>query len=48
MHAFSFLVCLVGFVGLQIPGVSAIQTISQVGSKFFTADGNQWFVKGMS
>jgi len=26
--------------------VAAIPTISAVGSKFFTSDGNQWFIKG--
>jgi hypothetical protein len=28
--------------------VAAVPTISAVGSKFFTSDGNQFFVKGQS
>jgi 1,3-beta-glucanosyltransferase GAS1 len=28
--------------------VAAVPTISAVGSKFFTSDGNQFFVKGRS
>jgi hypothetical protein len=28
-------------------GVNAIPTISAKGSKFFTSDGNQFYVKGM-
>jgi hypothetical protein len=33
--------------GFLISLVSAIPTISTKGSKFFTSDGNQFFLKGM-
>ena len=33
--------------GLLISLVSAIPTISTKGSKFFTSDGNQFFLKGL-
>lgn len=31
-----------------LPLTAAIPTISQKGQKFFTSDGNQWFVKGVA
>jgi hypothetical protein len=33
-------------VAATVQPVSGIATITAVGSKFFTSDGNQWFVKG--
>ena len=35
-------------VALICATVKAIPTLSVVGSKFFTSDGNQFFIKGMA
>lgn len=35
-------------VAATVQPVSAVATISAVGSKFFTSDGKQWFVKGIA
>ena len=42
----SFLPCLLLALSALFSSVTAIPTISAVGSKFFTSDGNQIFIKG--
>lgn len=43
----AILITLLGGLAAVIPTVLAMPTISAVGSKFFTSDGNQFFIKGM-